>query len=247
MSNKNTLTTEEFINRAIKIHGDKYNYTEVTYRHNKTNIKIYCNTCDIFFYQSPNKHLSGRGCKVCGINKRTNKLRHTKKQMIEKCIKTHGNKYNYTKIKYTNAQTKVPIICNKHGVFHQTLAHHIYSNNGCPDCNSSKGETKTEKILQNLSIEYNTQHIFNNCKNIKPLPFDFYLPKQNICIEYDGEFHYHPARYSKDKDKMIKKLNECQHRDSIKTKFCEDNGIKLIRIPYTEFDNIESILESKLN
>ena len=72
------------------------------------------------------------------------------------------------------------------------------------------------------------------------MPFDFYLPQYNICIEYDGEFHY----------KMIMEYDEFINqkiRDTIKTVYCKENNIKLIRIPYWEFNNIENILIKELN
>ena len=82
--------------------------------------------------------------------------------------------------------------------------------------------------------------------DIKPLLYDFYIPSHNICIEFDGEQHFIPARYSKNKSKMISNLHNIQYRDKIKTKYCMDNNIQLIRIPYTDINNIHDILHKHL-
>jgi hypothetical protein len=83
-------------------------------------------------------------------------------------------------------------------------------------------------------------HIKNRCKYINVLPFDFYLPKYNICIEYDGEQHFEPLEFFGG----IKAFDELKKRDEIKTKFCRDNNIKLIRISYR--DSIKKYLEKIL-
>ena len=95
-------------------------------------------------------------------------------------------------------------------------------------------------------MEYIEQYKFKDCVYIDKLVFDFYIPSLNICIEYDGEGHYKPFRFSKDKKAMQKKLEETQIRDKIKDKYCKENNIKLIRIPYFEFDNIDEILKCLL-
>ena len=78
------------------------------------------------------------------------------------------------------------------------------------------------------------------CKNIKSLLFDFFIPKYNTCIEFDGEQHFRPINFMGGIDKFEKtKIN-----DNIKTIFCQENNIKLIRIPYYDIDKIEIIFET---
>ena len=111
---------------------------------------------------------------------------------------------------------------------------------------SKKTSTKEFIISQKLkalNIKYIEQYKFNDCIYKDKLIFDFYIPSLNTCIEYDGEGHYKPFRFNKDKETMQKKLEETQIRDAIKTQYCKDNNIKLIRIPYFEFDNIDEILK----
>lgn len=106
-------------------------------------------------------------------------------------------------------------------------------------------KSKTEKYIKDFfdkhNIVYQQQKRFIGCKNIRSLPFDFYLPEYNLAIEYDGELHYMDVKLFHEKTKTIK------IRDKIKTDYCEENDILLLRIPYWEKENIESILIEWLN
>ena len=102
-------------------------------------------------------------------------------------------------------------------------------------CEFSQGETKTQKVLENLGISFIKNKTFDDCRNPithRLLKFDFYLPDYNCCIEYDGEQHYKEVPVFKGS------LKDTQYRDSIKNKYCEYHKIQLIRIPYWEKNNI---------
>lgn len=95
--------------------------------------------------------------------------------------------------------------------------------------------------MDKYSIKYIYNYRFSD-NIVKNKPFDFLLVNKNICIEYDGEQHYH-VQFNKTLSEL-----ENQHRiDDIKTKYCKDKNIKLIRIPYWDFKNIEDILIKELN
>ena len=113
----------------------------------------------------------------------------------------------------------------------------------CPKCNESKGEKRIAEILDKYNIKYEQEKWFDDCRNKKPLRFDFYLLDYNIPIEYQGIQHYEPIKAFGGK----KAFKRRQKRDKIKQKYCQKNKIPLIAIPYTEFDNIETILQKKLN
>lgn len=98
----------------------------------------------------------------------------------------------------------------------------------------STGEIAVEKSLNILGIAFEKQKTFENCKLQQYLRFDFYIPSLNTCIEYDGEYHYKNIRDS---------LEYTKKRDEIKNKYCKDNNIKLVRIPYFEKENIHKIIE----
>jgi DNA-directed RNA polymerase subunit RPC12/RpoP len=123
---------------------------------------------------------------------------------------------------------------------------------GCPHCSYSKGQTKISEFLNSISLkeysDYFQEYRFDSCKNMKTLPFDFYIPKLNLCIEYNGEQHYRPVQFGgmpieKAKDRFVSQKN----RDGIKKKYCYENNLSLLIIPYWEKDNIENILSLEIN
>jgi len=215
------------------------------------------------------------------------------KNKIEFLIETHGDdRYDYSLINELNFKTtnsKLPIVCKKHGIFYQKLNNHLYSNHGCPKCNGgiildlseiskrttyevidykdgfvsleckshgvfkkrvskldqgcpkcgnkSIGEKAIMKYLTNKKIVYKEQFKFDECKYKRRLPFDFYLPELNMCIEYDGIHHY---------DDIFGELELVKTRDNIKNIFCEENKIRLLRISYLNFYDIKNILDKEL-
>ena len=105
------LMKREFIAKAIKVHGNKYNYSKVFYENNSTEVSIICPSHSDF-WQTPNAHLSKRhGCQSCGGTKLKSKDR-----FIQQANKAHGS-YDYSKVKYINNNTKVIITCFSHGGF----------------------------------------------------------------------------------------------------------------------------------
>lgn len=120
-------TTEEFIEQAKQIHGDKYDYSLVEYVNSKTKVKIICPLHGIF-EQRPNGHLDKKGCLECSGKKKL-----SKDEFIQKSKNIHGNKYDYSKIHYINIRNKVKIICPIHGIFEQNANSHIQGY-GCSKC-----------------------------------------------------------------------------------------------------------------
>lgn len=111
--------------KAKAIHGNKYDYSKVNYVNTKEKVCIICPTHGEF-WQRPNGHLNGLGCDKCGKT-----YSYTTEEFIEKAKQIHGNKYDYSKVKYINAQTKVCIICPIHGEFWQTPYKHLNLKEGC--------------------------------------------------------------------------------------------------------------------
>ena len=161
------------------------------------------------------------------------------KTFISQSKKIHGDNYDYSLVNYKKSKEKVIIICKKHGEFKQTPNSHL-KGNGCPICKESKGEKKIREFLIKNKITHTQQHIFNKCKNIQVLPFDFYLPDYNICIEYDGIQHFKPVKFFGG----VKSFEIIKQNDLIKTKFCLLNNINLIRISYLEgvSDSLNSLI-----
>lgn len=224
-------TTQEFINKAKLVHGSKYDYSQTDYKKRNEKIKIIC-PIHGEFEQVPYAHINlKQGCPKCvGLHKTT-------QEFINEAKLIHGDKYDYSLTKYLKSKMKISIICKKHGLFYQTPNMHLRGN-GCPICKESKGEKAIRVFLIKHNIKYAQQHKFSQCKNKQVLPFDFYLPDYNTCIEYDGIQHYKPIKAFGGK----KGFNLIKKNDLIKNNFCVTNKIRLIRIPY--FSKVSDSLRS---
>jgi len=221
------LTQDEFIDKAKLIHGDKYDYSLVDYVKSKTKVKIICPIHGIF-EQRPNDHLCNYGCVECGRDLNKFKTRKNTDEFILQASNIHINLYDYSQVNYINAFTKVKIICPIHGEFTQLPNSHL-NGSGCSICKNSRGERLIQQLLVENNIKFIPQKTFNNCRGKRNLlPFDFYLPDYNTCIEYDGEQHFTGWNHNKDYLKLS------QERDAIKTDYCNTNNISLIRIRYDE-------------
>ena len=228
---KQRLGTENFIIESKKIHGDLYKYDMVKYITNQTPVKIYCTKCKKYFSQTPEKHLSGRGCWRCGGTKK-----YTTEEFIETSERKYPHLFGYDRVNYISADELIEIKCLKcNKYFHRTPRRHLYLGN-CPICTKSKGEDFIEDWLLKHNIKFIQQKSFDGCKYKQKLNFDFYIPSKNMCIEYDGEFHFQAIRKSKSmtQEQALKNLEESKIRDNIKNEFCKNKGINLIRIKYDE-------------
>ena len=145
--------------------------------------------------------------------------------------------------KYVNVSTKIMVKCMLCGNEWTVTPGSLLNGTGCPQCNESKGEKRVAKYLDSRNIEYERQYKFNDCKSNKELPFDFYIHSLNIAIEYDGGQHYMIVNHFGGLNGFI----TTKIHDTIKTQYCKNNNIRLIRIPYWDFDNIENILSQLLN
>lgn len=244
--NNRLMNTKIFIEKANKIHGvGKYDYSKVNYVNAHAKIIIICPKHGEFF-QAPNNHLMGENCPECGNEIKCEKLKLTLDEFIEKSSKIHGvGRYDYSKVNYINNSIKVCIICHNHDApfeFMQMPNAHLMGN-GCPKCkNNYKGEIAIRNFLTEYKIEFKEQKRFDDCKDSNTLPFDFYLPQYNLCIEFDGIQHFKPIKRSKTMtdEQAEKNLKYTQNHDNIKTKYCKNNGIDLLRIRYDE--NVEEKL-----
>lgn len=103
------ICSENFIEKANKVHNHRYDYSKVNYINNREKVCIICPEHGEF-WQGPYKHLTGQGCPKCGGTQKSNI-----DEFILKAKKVHGNKYDYSKVEYVNNKTKVCIICPEHG------------------------------------------------------------------------------------------------------------------------------------
>lgn len=234
------LMQEEFIERSSKIHNNKYDYSKVEYSTSGSKVIIIC-PLHGEFKQLANDHLRGFGCVKCSCGKLAKDKVKTQERFLSDAKKVHGDKYNYELVLYSQGRNKIDIICNIHGIFRQVADAHLRGA-GCPNCRKSRGEIKIFNYLVTTDINFLPEKRFDNCKNINTLPFDFYLPDFNLCIEFDGRQHFESIDYFGGEDT----LKFTKERDQIKNKYCLDKNIHLLRIPYWKFSNIELIIEEKL-
>jgi hypothetical protein len=153
------LTIEEFIKRSIDFHGNKYDYSLVNYINSYTDVKIICPIHDIF-EQPPSDHFRF-GCYYCSQKLNSDKSAKTKRltteKFIEKSIKIHNEKYDYSLSNYTLTDNDVEIICKIHGSFNQTPHHHLMGC-GCPNCYDNI-KIKDKKLYILHDEEYNLYKI----------------------------------------------------------------------------------------
>ena len=147
-------TTEEFINEAIKIHGQLYDYTKTKYVHALTKLIITCKTHGDF-EQCPNKHLRGSGCHKCSHSTK----RKTHEEFINEANKAHNNLYDYSKINYINSNTNICIICKIHGEFEQIPSNHLKGQK-CPKC-SGRNKTTEDFIIEANKVH---NHLYDYSK-----------------------------------------------------------------------------------
>lgn len=203
MKSTKRKTKEIFINDAINVHGNKYDYSKVEYINQLTKVCIVCPEHGEF-WQTPKSHLNGHGCRKCGnyISKivntgrshkaYANKIIYTTESFILKANEIHGGVYDYSKVNYKNLTTPICIICPEHGEFFQRPLEHIKQKSGCPKCANIKRynkfvgskETFVEKSTKLFHgfYGYDNVNYFNNKTKVLitcPKHGDFLCTPQN--------------------------------------------------------------------
>lgn len=234
LHNKQRKTHEQFISEMKEINPNLVVISEYKGAHKK--IQLRCNVCNHEFSSKPNDLLYGKGCPKCGGT-----MRKTHEEFVSLVKKINPNINIISK--YTKVSADVKVVCKSCGNIFTTRVHNLlYSQTGCPRCKMSHGEIKVSQFLDMHNIIYETQYRFKDCKNIMSLPFDFYIPSQNSVIEFDGIQHYKAVSYFGGENAFEKlKIN-----DEIKTKYCNEHNIHLIRIPFFNLNVIDEILEDEL-
>ena len=163
-----TGNTAEFVEKAKRIHGNRYTYENVDYSGSKTKVEIYCPKHGNF-WQTPNAHLKGQGCPVCKSEKQSSRQLSGFREFETLAHKVHGNRYLYDSGTFSGTKGKMRITCPEHGEFFQIAGDHIYRANGCPQCsNTRKGNSHSLSEFVDLA------------KHIHPQKYDY------SCSEYTG-------------------------------------------------------------
>lgn len=184
------LTTEEFIEKAKQVHGDKFDYSLTEYKSNKKKVKIICPIHGVF-EQRPLNHLQGCGCIKCsGLEKLT------KEEFIKRAKQVHGGKYDYSLTEYINNDKKVKIVCPDHGVFEQIASNHLRGA-GCPKCRkelSKKNQKPVSiKIPDRFILKSNIKH--NNKYDYSLVDYTGAYNKVKIICPEHGVFEQTPNEH----------------------------------------------------
>lgn len=248
--------TEEFIRKAREIHGDHYSYTLVDYVDKRTPVKIVCPVHGVYL-QTPDAHLQGHGCRKCFADTMKHIMRNhlrpqarvkckTTEQFILDAQKVHGDLYDYSQVEYVRDDEKVVILCKKHGPFQQKANNHL-NGMGCPVCRASKGELRIRKWLKHSGLHFKKEAILRSPLapgKRKFFKVDFLIEgNPPTIIEYNGVQHYTYVEEWGGQEGYDYRVE----RDEKLKEYCEQESIRLIIIPYTDFDHIEEILDNEFH
>lgn len=219
---KRRSPADEVIASAAARHNGFYSYEQTEYVNNTTKFTV---TCPLHgpFNIVPNNHMRGQGCPTCGAAKRghrkdvggaARKTADTKlavhaANFVAEARAVHGDAYDYSAARYRGRNTKVKIICPKHGPFMQKPYQHIKRTHGCPECSHhrSKGEAA---IFAFVSIFAAAET--RNRRVIAPKELDIYVPAVSLAVEYCGEY-WHGASSAEeertDRTRHLEKHNAC--------------------------------------
>ena len=145
------INTESFIEMSKRIHGDKYDYSKVNYVNNHTDVCIICPKHGEF-WQRPSVHLIGNGCRKCGREVTSKKLRGNLDGFISKAKEKYGSYFSYKNAHYTSATDSITITCPKHGDFVTTPNAFLSQKHGCPIC-AKEHVIKSNTMTQSEFIE----------------------------------------------------------------------------------------------
>ena len=218
-------TDKWFKKEVYDLVGNEYTFLD-SYVNSKTKLRVKHNECGKVYEIAPEHFLNdGIRCPCCSGYRKSNARF---KQEVYDLV---GNEYTFLD-SYVNNKTKLRVKHNKCGNTYYVYPINFISHQArCPYCNSRpKGEVIINKILKSLKIKYEYQKTFDDLRDTGLLSYDFYIPDQNILIEYQGRQHYQPVDYFGG-DNQFKTQ---QKHDKMKADYAKDNGYKLIAVPYTE-------------
>lgn len=228
---------ERFLIRAREVHGDKYDYSEVEEFHikgAKSHVPLKCRKCSYQWTTSIISHVNNKGnCPQC-----VGKAPWTLERFLIKSKEIHGNRYDYTLIHQKhidNMYSRIPIHCTICDYIWFPMIHkHISGKRGCPKCNKSHGEIACEKVFGDMNISYQCQYEIGTLPN-KKYDFMFTWRNKHYILEFDGQQHFiYCSHFHKNEDEFQKS----QQRDMVKSRHAIRAGFFLIRIDYTQINNV---------
>ena len=234
-------TNDEFKRELKEVHGDRFDLLS-EYVNNCTKVKLKCNICGNVIEKMPSKLVtsSKEGCYIC-----SKKNRYKTSDVLQKEIDSISPG-EYTIVgKYIGSRKKIMVIRNDCNHTYDITPDNLLRGRGCPKCGIRQSHYMdiVERYLDDNNIHYVKEKTFEDCRFKRCLPFDYYIPSQNVCIEVDGEFHFNRKTKS---FSLASSYEETKKRDAIKGSYCKRNKIKLIRLPFYLKDSFIDILDKEL-
>ena len=232
----------KFIEKAKKLHGGKYDYSEVYYKKSENSkVKIFCKKCNDYFYQSPNQHLKTQGCQKCAWKKNGQDKANNTDTIKNKLIEKHGDKFEYDFTEYKGTHSKISIYCKKHDKWYYQSFWEHYKGYGCPDCAL---ELKAIKRRKNIPIILSIQELIDYCNKLYNNNFDYseissYKLKDSIdivCKKHNHKFTQNVSNHLKGLigckfcQFSIEKLTEQEVNNRLKVKF--DGSMSIVNYGY---------------
>ena len=190
IAQKRSKPFDDFLSEAQRVHGDKYDYTQVQYTNASTKISILCRGCNQTFWQTPNNHVcQAQGCPACGAKRSIESRTKTTEQFIAQAVAVHGSTYDYSLVDYVKALSDVTIVCKVHGAFQQNANLHL-KGRGCRQCGIER---------RALNSRHDTEWFIEEARKIHVDRFDYsttkYVTSSDkvtiVCKEH-GAIHIAP-------------------------------------------------------
>lgn len=209
------------------------------YTNSKTPLLHRCKIHNIFWSPRPHNVLNGKGCPECLSERISASLKNDTEWYVNRL-----NEISSTFMpieEYLGYGTPILHKCSIDGYEGPAKPCNVLRGFACPKCSGYSGERLISQFLDEHNVKYVPQYRFDDCKDKRQLPFDFYLPELHKAIEFDGRQHYESVDWAGKGDEWAEEqLHIVQQHDAIKTQYCKDKNIPLLRIPY--FKDIEEEL-----
>lgn len=233
---------------------DNFELLSKQYENSRDKLKFKCKTCGSLFTKPWYKIQTGCRCNNC-LEEKRGYYQMISPTRIDRLINYPDVAIDFN---YDNNEYPIETYTAKSGQlvnwkchicgyeWTTSPSHRINDMSGCPSCahKMSKGERCIHNYLNDNNVVYVQEKRFNDCRDKQPLPFDFYLPDYNTCIEYDGEQHRKPIKFNQKTtdEKALEQFLTLQRHDEIKNNYCQQHQITLVRI--SDYNNIQCVLDS---
>ena len=238
-SKRMTKTQEEFEREVEELFEGEYSVIG-KFKTMNHKVKIRHNTCGTEYDVRADSLTGGSKCKKCIYERYSKEYKKTTEEYQKEVYESTRGDY-LLESEYRGVKEYVTLKHSICGLSYKVYPYMFKRGRRCPNCNHSKGEEITKNVLEDLGVTYEYQVMFEDLKNVNHLIFDFYLPEQDILIEYQGKQHYEPVELFGGEETFIRQV----HNDSIKRKYSEENLYYLVEIPYTidTYEGIRELLE----